>query len=185
MRAPEPGFDLPLRDTRYRELEQYPEFTAATAWLRDYVRSTVPKPRISEREYWSVTCLPAADASERGHRLVSVYAGDLEVACLFLDTRTPGERRLCGFVAVDADSLQRACGADLDTIIADNTELRFRPYDGYWSVGWLDTPACREQFEALPWRGAAADLVSALMRSGRNSSADTHCAQIAMFVFDD
>ncbi len=64
MRTPEPATDLPLRDTRYRELELYPEFAFVTAWLRDYVRSTIENARISEREYWSVVCLPSVGASD-------------------------------------------------------------------------------------------------------------------------
>ena len=43
--------DLPLRDTRFRELEAHPEFETVTAWLRDYVQSAVPNPRMGERQY--------------------------------------------------------------------------------------------------------------------------------------
>lgn len=184
IRTPDSATGLPLRDTRYRDLERYPEFEFVTAWLRDYVNSTVQTPRISEREYWSVECLPAADASEQGHRLISVYAGDLEVACLYLDLRNPGDRRLCGFVAVSLDDLEKACGTDLETLAATHGALRIRRHDSHAAIFWIERPDSREQFDALPWRGAAAELVSALMRGGRNRSANAHCAQLAMFALD-
>lgn len=177
-----PAADLPLRDTRYRELEKYPEFEFVTEWLRDYVHSTVTTPRISEREYWSVECLPTADAGENGHRLISVHAGNLEVACLYLDTREPGVRRLCGFVTVDADRLEQSCGIDADGLAARVPHLRIRRHDGCVSIAWWDTPESREQFDALPWRPAAAHLVESLMRTGKNRSAASHCPQIAMFA---
>ncbi|MEE2032435.1 hypothetical protein [Rhodococcus chondri] len=176
--------DLPLRDTRYRELEQYPEFEFVTAWLRDYVQSTVPSARMREREYWSVSCLPSADATEHGHRMVSVHAGDLEVACLFIETPRSGNRRVGGYVTVSVQALEQACGASIEQVAAGLPALRFRPRDGLMSIGWTETPDSREQFDALPWRPAARELVTGLMNTGRNKWADTHCPQLAMFAIE-
>ena len=185
MRTPDSFSELPLRDTKYRELERYPEFGVVTAWLRDYIRSIIPNARMSEREYWSVSCLPDTAAATTGHRLLSVHAGDLEVACLFLETPRSGERNLGGYVTVTRESLEKACGAPLDRVIADCPALRMKPHGAMVSVGWTETPDSREQFDALPWRAPARDLVTELIRTGRNRWADSHSPQIAKFAFED
>lgn len=184
MRTPEPATDLPLRDTRYRELELYPEFDFVTAWLRDYVRSTIENARISEREYWSVVCLPSVGASDEGHRMISVHAGDQEIACLYVDTSVREDRQIGGFVIVDIRILEQSCGADLDRITASSPALSFRRRGDQVSIGWSEIPASREQFDALPWRPAAHDLVRRLMQNGRNHWADWHCPQLAMFALE-
>lgn len=176
--------DLPLRDTRYRELERYPEFEYVTAWLRDYVQSTVPNARMRERQYWSVACLPSSDASERGHRMISVHAGDLEVACLFVETPPSGIRRVGGYITVAVPALEHACGTSIERVAAASPALRFRPRGALMSIGWTETPDSREQFDAIPWRPAARELVADLMNAGRNKWADTHCPQIARFALE-
>ncbi|MEE2057482.1 hypothetical protein [Rhodococcus artemisiae] len=184
MRTPESGTDLPLRDTRYRELELYPEFDFVTAWLRDYVRSTIDNARISEREYWSVVCLPSVGASDEGHRMISVHAGDQEIACLYVDTSVREDRQVGGFVTVDTRVLEQSCGADIDRITESSPALSVHRSGDQVSIGWSETPASREQFDALPWRPAAHELVRRLMQNGRNYWADAHCPQLAMFALE-
>ncbi|MFD6858502.1 hypothetical protein ACFWB0_12645 [Rhodococcus sp. NPDC060086] len=184
MRTPESGTDLPLRDTRYRELELYPEFDFVTNWLRDYVHSTIENARISEREYWSAVCLPTVGASDEGHRMISIHAGDQEVACLYVDTSIREDRRVGGFVTVDKHSLEQSCGADIDRITTSSAALSVYPTGDQVSIGWSETPESREQFDALPWRPAARELVRRLMHNGRNHWADSHCPQLAMFALE-
>ena len=175
---------LPLRETKYRELERYPEFGSVTTWLRDVVSAIVPNARMSECEYWSVVCLPAGDPADQRKPLVSVHAGDMTVAGVFLDL-SEGQRRLAGFVRVSGTELERATGSTRERLAAASPALTFVDEGPVVSVMWSEEPAAREQFAALPWHAPARSLVSDLMRSGRNSRADEHCRQIARFAFDD
>lgn len=183
--APDSVSELPLRDTKYRELARYPEFGVVTAWLRDYVRSSVPNARMSEREYWSVSCLPDASVSPKGHRLVTIYAGDLEVAGLRLDTPGPGLRNVQGWITVTRTDLEEACGAPLDQVGAASPALRITESGATATIEWTETPESRAQFDALPWRAPARALVTELVRTGRSRWADLHSPQIAQFAFED
>ncbi len=185
MPSPDSVSELPLRDTKYRELAHYPEFGIVTAWLRDYIRSSVPNARMSEREYWSVACLPDNSVSPTGRRLVSVYAGDLEVAGLHLDTPGPGLRNVQGWITVTREGLEEACGASLDRIAATFPALNVTHSGAMATIVWTETPESREQFDALPWRAPARALVTELVRTGRNRWADLHSPQIAQFAFED
>ncbi|MBS9371275.1 hypothetical protein [Rhodococcus sp. B50] len=183
-RVPPSTAALPLRETKYRELERYPEFGSVTAWLRDVVSSIVPNARMSECEYWSVVCLPAEDPADPRKPLVSVHAGDMAVAGVFLDL-SDGRRSLAGYVRVSGTELEQASGSTREQLAADFPALTFVHEGSVVSVVWSDEPAAREQFAALPWRAPARSLVSELMRVGRNSRADDHCRQIARFAYDD
>ena len=185
MRATDSVSELPLRDTKYRELARYPEFGVVTAWLRDYVRSSVPNARMREREYWSVSCLPDTWVSAAGRRLVTVHAGDLEVAGLYLETPGPGVRNVHGWITVMRKDLEVACGAPLDRVAATSPALRVTESGPRAIIGWTETPESKEQFEALPWRAPARALVTELVRTGRNRWADLHSPQIAQFAFED
>jgi hypothetical protein len=183
-RVPPSTAALPLRETKYRELEQYPEFGSVTAWLRDVVSSIVPNARMSECEYWSVVCLPPEEPTDPRKPLVSVHAGDLAVAGVFLDL-SGGQRSLAGYVRVSGTELEQASGSTREQLAADSPALTFVDEGAVVCVVWSDEPAAREQFAALPWRAPARALVSELMRDGRNSRADDHCRQIARFAYDD
>lgn len=118
-RVPPSTAALPLRETKYRELEQYPEFGSVTAWLRDVVSSIVPNARMSECEYWSVVCLPAGDPDDPRKPLVSVHAGNMAVAGVFLDL-SDGQRRLAGYVRVSGAELEKASGSTREQLVADS-----------------------------------------------------------------
>ena len=183
-RVPPSTAALPLRETKYRELEQFPEFGSVTAWLRDVVSAIVPNARMSECEYWSVVCLPAGEPDDPRKPLVSVHAGNMAVAGVFLDL-SDGQRSLAGYVRVSGAELEKAPGSTRAQLAADSPDLSFAADGSAVSVGWSAQPAAREQFAALPWRAPARALVSELMRDGRNSRADDHCRQIARFAYDD
>ncbi|MGX7726547.1 MULTISPECIES: hypothetical protein [Rhodococcus] len=183
-RVPPSTAALPLRETKYRELEQYPEFGSVTAWLRDVVSSIVPNARMSECEYWSVVCLPTGEPDDPRKPLVSVHAGNMAVAGVFLDL-SDGQRSLAGYVRVSGPELEKASGSTREQLAADSPDLSFVDEGSVVSVVWSDEPAAREQFEALPWRAPARALVTELMRGGRNCWADDHCRQIARFAYDD
>ncbi|EME65808.1 hypothetical protein G352_08002 [Rhodococcus ruber BKS 20-38] len=184
-RTPLSPAGLPLRDTRYRTFEQYPEFAAATTWLRDYVRAAIPNPRMSEREYWSVVCLPPHDGSHPSEPLVSVHVGAIEAAALFVEAPAGQARRLGGRVTVAVDDLETAAGANVDVLAATHPELRFRLDGPIVSIGWSGEAAGRAQFAAVPWEPAAAALVGRVMRTGRCRWAAHHCAQLARFALAD
>ncbi|WP_068154231.1 hypothetical protein [Rhodococcus phenolicus] len=176
---------LPLRDTRYRELETYPEFGAVTEWLRDYVQSSVPNPKMGEREYWAVVCLPFTAETDTAQRLCSVHVGAYETASLYVETTPVGQRRIGGFVTVDTDVLEREADADIATLEADNPGLRFRVQQTRTTVWWTDSAGVRERFDALPWRQAALHLVTEVMRQGKCLEASNHSAQLAGFARAD
>lgn len=176
---------LPLRDTRYRELETYPEFGAVTEWLRDYVQSSVPNPKMGEREYWAVVCLPFTSEADSAQRLCSVHAGAYETACLFVETTADGARRIGGFVTVDTAVLERDAGTDIGSLEAGNPGLRFRSQRTATTVWWTTDPDSKEQFDALPWRPAALHLVTEVMRQGKCLEASNHSAQLAGFARAD
>ncbi|MBH0121643.1 hypothetical protein I0Q12_19835 [Rhodococcus sp. CX] len=176
---------LPLRDTRYRELETYPEFGTVTEWLHDYVQSSVPNPKMGEREYWAVVCLPFTSEADTAQRLCSVHAGAYETACLYVETMPDGQRRLGGFVTVDTAVFERDAGTDVAGLEAANPELRFRTQPTTTTIWWTDTAGSREQFDALPWRPAARHLVTELMRQGKCLEASNHSAQLARFAQAD
>ncbi|WP_395704956.1 hypothetical protein [Rhodococcus ruber] len=182
-RTPLSPAGLPLRDTRYRTFEQYPEFTAATTWLRDYVRAAIPNPRMSEREYWSVVCLPPRDGSTEP--LVSVHVGAIEAAGLYVEAPATQARRLGGRVSVAVDDLEATAGTSVEVLAATHSELRFRLDGPIVSIGWSGEPASRAQFAAMPWEPAAAALVGRVMRTGRCRWASHHCAQLARFALAD
>lgn len=177
--------ELPLRDTRYRELETYPEFGRVTEWLHDYVQSSVPNPKMGEREYWAVVCLPFTSETDAAQRLCSVHAGAYEVACLCMESTPDGERRIGGFVTVDTAVLERDAGTDAGGLEAGNPELRFRTQPATTTIWWTDTAESREQFDALPWRPAARHLVTEVMRKGKCLEAPNHSAQLARFARAD
>ncbi|MEU5842874.1 hypothetical protein [Rhodococcus sp. NPDC047139] len=183
-RVPQSTADLPLRETKYRELERYPEFGSVTAWLRDVVSSIVPNARMSECEYWSVVCLPPGDPADPREPLVSVHAGDMAVAGVFLDL-SEGRRSLAGYVRVSGTELEQAMGSTREQFAAAFPALTFVDEGSIVSVVWSDEAAAKAQFDALPWREPGRSLVAELMRGGRNSWADEHCRQIARFAFDD
>nr|WP_206024067.1 hypothetical protein [Rhodococcus sp. 14C212] len=177
---------LPLRDTRYRTFEQYPEFATATAWLRDYVRAAVPNPRMSEREYWSVVCLPPHDGSTEAEPLVRVHVGAIEAAGLYVEAlQVEQPRRIGGRVTVAVDDLEAAAGTSVEVLAAAHSGLQFRPDGPVVSIGWSDGPAGRAQLAAVPWEPAAAALVERVMRTGRCLWASDHCAQLARFALAD
>lgn len=180
-----PTTDLPFRETKYRELEQYPEFGFVTTWLRDLIPTIVPNARMSEREYWSVSCLPDCDPADPRRLLLTVHAGNFDVAGVFLAPGQADERLLGGYVLVSTPELERCAGAPVADLAASFAALSFHVDGPLVSIGWVLTPASREQFDALPWRPAARSLVAELMRNGRNSRADSHCPQIAQFGFVD
>ena len=182
---PQAAADLPLRDTRYRELESYPEFGDVTAWLQDYVQSSVPNPKMGEREYWAVVCLPFTAETDTTKRLCSVHAGAYETARMYVETPPAGERRLGGFVTVDTAVLEQDAGTDVAGLEADNPDLRFRTQRTTTTVSWIQTPQSREQFDALPWRPAARHLVTEVMRQGKCLEASNHSAQLARFAQAD
>ncbi|AKE90728.1 hypothetical protein A4U64_07250 [Rhodococcus sp. WB1] len=184
-RTPLSPAGLPLRDTRYRTFEQYPEFATATAWLRDYVRAAVPNPRMSEREYWSVVCLPPHDGSIEAEPLVSVHVGAIEAAGLYVEAPAAQPRRIGGRVTVAVDDLEAAAGTSVDVLAAAHSDLRFRPDGPVVSIGWSDGPASRAQFAAVPWEPAAAALVGRVMRNGKCRWSAHHCAQLARFALAD
>ena len=179
----QPTADLPLRDTRFRELETHPEFETVTTWLRDYVQSAVPNPRMGERQYWAVVCLPFTAASESTQRLCSVHAGAYETACLYIETTPEGEHRIGGFVTVDTATLEREAGTDVGSLEAANPGLRFRTQRTATTIRW--STDSKEQFDALPWRSAALHLVTDVMKVGRCLEASNHSAQLARFARTD
>lgn len=180
-----PTTDLPLRETKYRELEQYPEFGFVTSWLRDLIPTIIPNARMTEREYWSVSCLPDSDPADPRQLLLTVHAGRFDVAGVFLAPGLPGERVLGGYVLVSTPALEKATGLAVAGLSESFGALSFTVDGPLTSIGWVRTPAGREQFESLPWRPAARTLVEELMRNGRNSRADSHCPQIAQFGLVD
>ncbi|MDV2474849.1 hypothetical protein ACWDTG_22710 [Rhodococcus zopfii] len=177
--------DLPLRDTRYRELETYPEFEAVTEWLRDYVQSSVPNPKMGEREYWAVVCLPFTSEADTTQRLCSVHAGTYETACVFVETTPEGQRRIGGFVTVDTAVLERDAGTDVGSLETGYPGLRFRTQPATTTIWWTAAADSREQFDALPWRPAARHLVTEVMRQGKCLEASNHSAQLARFAQAD
>lgn len=175
---------LPLRETKYRELERYPEFASVTAWLRDVVSSIVPNARMSECEYWSVVCLPPSDPADPRQPLVVLHVGDLEVAGVYLDL-SGGDRRLGGYVRLSRAEFDRTTGTTFEQAAGAVPALTLVDEGPVVSVLWSDEPAARSQFDALSWRAPARMLVTELMRGGRSSRADEHCRQIARFAFED
>ncbi|MBX3502113.1 MAG: hypothetical protein KF889_21950 [Alphaproteobacteria bacterium] len=67
--------------TRFEKLLRRPQAPEVLAMLRRYGRDCIPIPRRTERDYWSVSCLP----STPGKALVRVNASWMELFSLYAD----------------------------------------------------------------------------------------------------
>lgn len=79
---------------------------------------------MSECEYWSVVCLPTGEPDDPRKPLVSVHAGNMAVAGVFLDL-SDGQRSLAGYVRVSGPELEKASGSTREQLAADSPDLSF------------------------------------------------------------
>jgi hypothetical protein len=160
--------------TSYQRFLQHPEAPGALAVLRSYVDGCLLLPRRTERELWSLSCLPSTTRGTPWARLACVSVGRME-------TLVVGSWG--GFVVVAADELPE--------------EARRRYRRGTQASDYADAGVHQVRIEAGSVNAlaalvddpdvahAAAALTYRVMRKGRAWYARNHSPQLAGAVLGD
>jgi hypothetical protein len=165
---------------RFDRLAADPRFTKITALLRQYVAWTIPLPGRTELTYWSLSAVPATNASVYP-RLLTLSVQTLETLYVYTPIHAP--QRISVRINVDLPTLIDAWGS-LESLMARSPGLeayqanyRARP-----SVACLAPSTPYQATRLLGMRGvvaAARQLNLDLMRKGPTMHWRTHCFDLA------
>ena len=171
---------------RFRLLTLVPEFDAVTALLREYVGSAIPAPRATERDFWTVSAMPATNRSSTHQRIAAINVNSPETLVLYVDH---GE--LGGFLNVSLSALSDSMTiADLAAMLVV-TGSDFRLPGIYASAGGDDCgfEGSIDQLRAVlavsEVQRAAREYVLNLLRKGGTIHARNHNYQLADLLLDD
>jgi len=192
-RAPEePG----VRQRKEKALERFlrtPYADDVVHVLQHYVRGCIPRYRATEREYWSLSCMPG---TFRG-RLAAVSLRSMEtfvvqsigVPAEESETGEPSDV-LAGFVIVSRSALQEGFGAGLGRLEAEHPGLIVEPSryrdagdDQVRLLGELVDVHDALVDDAVAY--AARALSTRLVDGGRTMQKHGHCYQLADLVVGD
>jgi hypothetical protein len=168
---------------RFEKLLRRPQSQEVLEILRRYGRDCLPIPRLTERYYWSVSCLP----STPGKALVRVNASWMELFSLYPDgegTRALFLVHLSDFTTdrsldrqrVDAALLERCVMApeDVGHIFPNGQDIFGIKVKGFASIGkFLADPRALRAVRAF-------NLTH--MNRGRNAYQASHCYSLADYM---
>jgi hypothetical protein len=173
---------------RFDQLLGHPAGPLVALVLRDFVWSTIPRPRETERRFWSVSAVPSTGG---GGRLATLSVGNMETMFLYL-TELAGDVWLGGCVNVTASAVAPDV---LDGALNESWAYVDRVGGLYESSG-VDLAGlrflCTEDHygydEAMSWPGvadAARTLALRLMRKGLSLQGHWHNYPLADVLLDD
>lgn len=191
--------DLPDAEARAESLEQRfkyaarlekllrrPQATELLALLRLYAQGCIPLPRRTEREYWSVSCLPSTSDKP----LVRVNASWMELFTLYAD----GDDLRSRFIVHLSDfTIGRSLARDdvdaafLESCVTAPEDIGcFFPRGAdMFGINVRGAASIREFLASRRVLGAIRTFNLTHMNRGRNAYQASHCYGVADYMLDD
>ena len=171
------------RDARMlTNLSSRKDYLQLVRLLKLYVNSAIPAPRLTEHDFWNVSCLPSTN-KPTWQRLFCVSAHVMEL--FVVGYHRNDEYRLSGFVNL-AESIVVAKYPSADDLIDHFGEIDLRQGRHYLSAGYdqlqivfSDVETAEALLRDSTIRKACAQLNYNVMRKGVNTYAKFHCSALA------
>lgn len=177
--------------TRYCQLEKSPYFGFVAFAVNVYVQFTIPKPRQTERTFWSLSALPSTNRNRFGGRLATLSVNKMETLFLFsaTDPANANQSIVGGRMNVSRSALEAAAGP-IDDLRENYPMLGFDivDYESAGGDGLLITFGAADYMTVLElpgWQHAAQQLNLTLMRKGPTFQWRWHCYDLADWAVRD
>lgn len=172
---------------KFMALAKTPAAPLIFRFLNTYVVKAIPRPRETERTFWSLSAMPSTNG---GARLTTLSINKMETLFLYGDSvgRTRGDGAVGGVINISADGLQETHG--IDRARRDWPRVRFQTVsyesaggDGISVGGSLSDLV--QLLEAEWFIHSARKLNLMLMRKGPSFQWRWHCFDLADWAVRD
>jgi len=168
-----------------KRLESRKDYLQLVRLLKLYVDLTIPAPRLTEHDFWNVSCLPSTNKAT-WPRLFCVSAHIMEL--FVVGHHRNDESRIWGFINL-AESIVAETYSSSDDLVDRFGEIEVRDGRPYHSAGYdqlqiafssTETAAALLRDPVI--RRACAQLNYNVMRKGVNTYAKFHCSALADII---
>jgi hypothetical protein len=171
-----------LRAPNYLKLRETPYFPYVAMVTNIYVRGAIPKPRETERTFWSLSAMPGTNRNKLGGRLATLSINKMETLFLFAG-RIENDDYVGGLMNVSRSALEESAGS-ITGLRRSYPHLDFEKAD-YEAAGG-DCVSVRfiggdviDVFQIPGFQHAARQLNLRLMRKGPTFQWRWHCYDLA------
>ncbi|MEV0948613.1 hypothetical protein [Rhodococcus sp. NPDC049939] len=184
-----PDINPAASEENFERLKQDPDFEVAVALVADYLDGAFSDPDRSEKEEWTLSCLPSTNKTSGRERLFTLNVGPMQV--LYMERFTENaESEVLFTLYVSASALEQEAGSSLEELAERYPSLEFQrtslsSADGDGAViHCLWDGESLEQFVDLPLEGSIRPLADRLVGKGRGPYGQYHNRRFAQHVLD-